>query len=868
MTTLDRPTGQRVPPHSVEAEESVLGAMLLSEASISDVLERVRPDDFYKPAHRKIFEAVVSLFGRGEAIDTVTVAEELRRTGKLEEVGGKPHLFHLVNSVPAASNAFYYARIVEETALLRRLIEATQQAAAMAFDSGDDVGEIVDSIEHLILSVAEKRLNDNFSHIRDLLHEQLERVEALQEKGASITGVPTGFLDLDNLTSGLQESNLIIVAARPSFGKTSLALNIAQQAATDYNIPVAIFSLEMSRQELVQRLVCAEALVDVHKLRRGNLNDQDWSRLATAVGRLADAPLYIDDTESVTVLEIRAKARRLKQRHGLGLVIIDYLQLMSAPRRSENRQQEISEVSRSLKILARELKVPVIAVSQLSRAVEARQDKRPMLADLRECVTGDTLVCLADGRRVPIEDLVGTTPRVMSMSRDGKIVVATSDKVWRVGRRPVFKVELASGRTIRATGKHQLYSASGWERIDDLRPGDRVALARSIPEPNQTVRWPDLRVALLGQLIGDGSYLKGQPMRYATNSEANSAIVRQAAETEFGARVTRYAGRRSWHQLLISGNGNRWHPAGVNAWLRELGIFGQRSHEKRVPEAAFQLPNDQIALLLKHLWATDGSICVRKEGQRGSHKVYYATNSHGLAADVAALLLRLGIVSRTQVTRKLGYKPSYHVCVSGSTAQARFLEKVGAFGPRRPGATVLATKLVSIVPNTNVDTVPTEILPVVRRALRDGGWSPERIAAERGLPTPSSLPSRFAPSRALLLEYAELLNDDGLREVATSDIFWDRVTRIEPDGEADVFDLTVPGPASWVTDGIISHNSGALEQDADIVVFIYRDEVYNPDSTDKGTAEILVAKHRNGPVGRLKLTFLENYTKFANYMGT
>lgn len=384
MTTLQRQAGPRVPPHSVEAEESVLGAMLLSEASISDVLERVRPDDFYKPAHRKIFDAVVSLFGRGEAIDTVTVAEELRRTGKLEEVGGKPHLFHLVNSVPAASNAFYYARIVEETALLRRLIEATQEAAAMAFDSGDDVGEIVDSIEHLILSVAEKRLNDNFSHIRDLLHEQLERVEALQEKGASITGVPTGFVDLDNLTSGLQESNLIIVAARPSFGKTSLALNIAQQAATDYSIPVAIFSLEMSRQELVQRLVCSEALVDVHKLRRGNLNDQDWSRLATAVGRLADAPVYIDDTESVTVLEIRAKARRLKQRNGLGLVIIDYLQLMSGPRRSENRQQEISEISRSLKILARELKVPVIAVSQLSRAVESRQDKRPMLADLRE----------------------------------------------------------------------------------------------------------------------------------------------------------------------------------------------------------------------------------------------------------------------------------------------------------------------------------------------------------------------------------------------------------------------------------------------------------------------------------------------------
>jgi replicative DNA helicase len=383
MTTLHQ-TAQRVPPHNVEAEESVLGAMLLSEASISDVLEKLRGEDFYKPAHRRIFESVVALFGRGEAVDSVTVAEELRRTGSLDEVGGKPYLFHLVNSVPAASNASYYARIVEETALLRRMIEATQQAAAMAFESAEDVDNIVDQVEALIFNVAQKRLGDRFAHIRDLLHEHLEQVEALQLRGASVTGVPTGFIDLDNLTSGLQPSNLIIVAARPSFGKTSFALNIAQQAATEHGVPVAIFSLEMSKMELVQRLVCAEALVDVQKLRTGNLSDQDWSRLATAVGRLADAPVYIDDTEAVTVLEIRAKARRLKQKHGLGLVIVDYLQLMSGPRRSENRQQEISEISRSLKILARELQVPVIAVSQLSRAVEARQEKRPMLADLRE----------------------------------------------------------------------------------------------------------------------------------------------------------------------------------------------------------------------------------------------------------------------------------------------------------------------------------------------------------------------------------------------------------------------------------------------------------------------------------------------------
>ena len=242
MTTTQQTIAQRVPPHSVEAEESVLWAMLLSEASISDVLEKLRSDDFYKPAHRRIYDGIVALFGRGEAVDVVTVAEELRRMGVLADVGDKAYLFHLVNSVPAASNASYYARIVEETALLRRIIEATQQAAAMAFESGDEADHIVDQVEQLIFSVASKRLGDNFAHVRDLLHEQLEHVERLQELGAGLTGIPTGFVDLDNLTSGLQPSNLVIVAARPAFGKTSFALNIAQQAATDHQIPVAIFS--------------------------------------------------------------------------------------------------------------------------------------------------------------------------------------------------------------------------------------------------------------------------------------------------------------------------------------------------------------------------------------------------------------------------------------------------------------------------------------------------------------------------------------------------------------------------------------------------------------------------------------------------
>ncbi len=837
--------------------------MLLSETSISAVFERLRAEDFYKPAHRRIYEAVVALFGRGEAVDAVTVGEELRRNGSLEDVGGKAYIFHLVNSVPAASNASYYARIVDETSTLRRMIDATQQAAAMAFESSDDVDHIVDQVEQMIFSVAQKRLGDRFTHIRELLHDHLEQVEALQLRGSSVTGIPTGFRDLDNLTSGWQKSNLVIVAARPSFGKTSFALNVAQQAATDHGIPVAIFSLEMSKMELVQRLVCSEALVDVHKLRTGQIKDDDWTRLARAVGRLADAPIYIDDTEALTVLEIRAKARRLKQKDDLGLIIVDYLQLMSGPRRSENRQQEISEISRSLKILARELEVPVIAVSQLSRAVEARQDKHPMLADLRECVTGDTNVCLADGRRVPISQLVGTTPSVLSMSAEGKIVEARSDKVWKVGVRRVFRVELASGRSLRATGKHRVYAASGWERVSALRPGDRVAIARALPEPRETERWPDLRVALLGQLIGDGSYLKGQPMRFTTMSEENSTIVARAAQEEFGADVKRYRGRNSWHQLLISGNGDRWHPAGVNKWLRELGIFGQRSYEKRVPEAAFKMPNDQIALLLRHLWATDGTISVRRG--RGSNGVHFSTSSRSLAEDVAAMLMRLEIVARIQSVSPPASRPWYMVWVSGTRAQLTFLDRVGAFGPRVRALSALRAAIDRVSPSTNVDTIPQEVFTQVRSAMVANGISTREMAALRGTAYGGMSHYQFAPSRDLLSEYAEVLDDQGLREIATSELFWDRVTTINPDATEEVFDLTVPGPASWLADGVVSHNSGAIEQDADLVLFIYRDEIYNPNSEFKGVADIKLAKHRNGPVGDLKLTFFPNYAKFGDY---
>lgn len=643
---------------------------------------------------------------------------------------------------------------------------------------------------------------------------------------------------------------------------TTLAINIAENAAIGNKVPAAIFSMEMSAEQLSFRMLSSIGRIAQTRLRNGKLLDEDWPRVDSAVSMMSDAPIFIDDSGALTPTEVRARARRLKREHGLGLIVVDYLQLMQVTGTVENRATEISEISRSLKALAKELEVPVIALSQLNRSVEQRQDKRPVMSDLRECVTGDTLVCLTNGRRVPIRDLVDTAPEVWSIDGEQRLTSNRADKVWRVGRRPVCRVDLASGRSIRATRDHRLLTGKGWATVGELGVGDRLAVGRRIPEPAEPAHWPDHALILLGQLVGDGSYLKHQPLRYTTASEANSSAVRKAAEA-FGSTVKRYAGRGAWHQLLISGNGNRWMPAGVGRWLKELDIFGQRSHEKRLPAAVFTLSRERIALLLRHLWATDGSITQRRKG-RGPPRVYFSTCSKGLADDVAALLLRIEIVARIRVFHPARGRPMYSVDVSGAPAQRQFLDLVGGHGPRAAPAASLAAYLESIESNTNVDTLPVEVFGAIRERMRVCGVTTRAMASLRGTAYGGTSHFKFAPSRAMAADYARLLDAPEIARWAESDLFWDRVVAVSNDGEEDVFDLTVPGTANWLADGIVTHNSGALEQDADVILFIYREEVYDRDTPRKGIADIIVAKQRNGPTGDFRLTFLGEFTRFEN----
>lgn len=358
--------------------------MLIDKNAIIKGVEFLKPDSFYRDAHRYIFEAILELFDRGEPVDLVTVTEALRKAGKLDAVGGSVYVADLINSVPTAANIDFYAKIVEEKATLRRLIDAGTQIVQNAFDDPENVDKILDHAEKTIFNIALKRVHEGFHKIDEVLKRVLDRIDRLYGKKEHITGIPTSYADLDNLTAGFQNSDLIIIAARPSVGKTALALNMAQNVAIKYNIPVAIFSLEMSKDQLAQRLLCSEAEIDAIRLKTASLPDTGWKKLTRALAKLSEAPIFIDDTATATAMEIRAKCRRLKMEKGLGLVIIDYLQLMSGRGRIENRVQEISEIARSLKTLAREIDIPVIALSQLSRAVEQRTDRIPRLSDLRE----------------------------------------------------------------------------------------------------------------------------------------------------------------------------------------------------------------------------------------------------------------------------------------------------------------------------------------------------------------------------------------------------------------------------------------------------------------------------------------------------
>ncbi len=1096
---------ERQPPQDVAAEQSVLGGMMLSKDAIADVVEVLRPGDFYRPAHQVIYDCVLDLYGRGEPADAITVSAELERRNELVRVGGAPYLHTLIATVPTAANAGYYAEIVSEKAVLRRLVEAGTRIVQLGYHGSDgaDINEVVDRAQASIYEVTERSTSEDYAALEELLQPTMDEIDAIASRGGQSQGIPTGFTDLDAITNGLHPGQMVIVAARPGVGKalaldtplptptgwttmgavavgdellgadgcpttvvaatdvlrdrpcyevefsdgtlivadadhrwrlangqisrtgevaesvadgtgpvvvehgalrlpeqnlplppyvvgvwlaagdsstgslstvdgelvaalesegirpaderplfsgefaetlyelgvwsghelpdaylrgseqqrrallaglldaagsvaddgrivltaselasvrvrelvlslgyactalpcwdtsptdsvtlvfhtgadevfrleskndrhkrtrpqatgqqraivaarrvasvpvrcvevdsrdslylasrsmipthnSTLGLDFARSASVKHGLGSVVFSLEMGRTEIVMRMLSAEARIRLADMRGGRMTDDDWTRLARRMSEVSEAPLFVDDSPNLTMMEIRAKARRLKQRHDIKLIVVDYMQLMTSGKRVESRQQEVSEFSRHLKLLAKELEVPVIAISQLNRGPEQRTDKKPQLSDLREsgCLTAGTRLLRADtGAEVTFGELMATgeRPLVWSLDERMRVVPRPISNVFSSGIKEVFKVRLASGREIEATANHPMLTVDGWVPLGELAESCRVAVPRTIPESLETTAMAEAEIVRLAHLIGDG--------------------------------------------------------------LSSCGKF--------IPERVFSLPREQIALFLKHLWATDGSL--RWDDVAGQGRLYYPTTSRRLADDLAQLLLRFGVFARIKRVRKAGSRDGYHVVVHGVENQLSFLEETGFHGSRSVTAMAATEKLRAVKASTKLDTVPGEVWDKVRGLLTARSMTHRDFAARMNKLFCGSAPRTGAPCRTRLGRVSAVLEDADLEMLATNEVFWDEIVEITSLGEQPVYDATVPGTHNFIANGIAMHNS--LEQDADVVILIHRPDAFERDDPRMGEADLIVAKHRAGPTATVTVAHQLHYSRFVD----
>ncbi len=1014
-----REANDRTPPSDNAAEQSVLGAMLLSKDAIADVSETMRGADFYRPAHEIIYDSIIDLYGRGEPADPVTVASELQKRGELQRIGGAPYLHTLSANVPIAANAGYYAEIVREKAILRRMVSAGTKIVQLGYAGEGEVDLLVDEAQAEVYKITDKRAAEDYAPLADIMEGVLDEIEAIGNREEGIYGVPTGFADLDELTNGLHSGQMIIIAARPAMGKalaldtplptptgwttmgdvavgdqlldshgqptavvaatdvmhdrpcyevefsdgcrivadaehqwlteclhaalveerapasvskprvrttreiadsldalhliampdgstvkieavrsvpsvavrcvqvdnddhlylaggsmipthnSTLALDLCRAASIHNNMASVFFSLEMNRSEITMRLLSAEAKVPLNHIRNGNMNDDDWARLARKMGEVSSAPMFIDDSPNMTMMEIRSKARRLKQNHDLRLVVIDYMQLMSSGKKVESRQLEVSEFSRQIKLLAKELELPVIALSQLNRGPEQRSDKKPAMSDLREsgCLTADTRLLRADtNAEITLGELMSSGARdtpVWALDDRLKLVPRTLTHAFPSGNKEVFEVELTSGRTVKATANHPFLTYEGWMPLAELVEGSRVGVVRHVPPPLAAVSRDEDEILLLAHLLGVGSFVKCQPIRYASIDEDNLAAVAGAAERRFGITAARDdypAARVTTLRLPAPYRLARGRRNPIAAWLDEMGLFGLRSHEKFIPEWVHQLPKAQVGTFIKHLWATDGS--VRWDEVAGQARIYYASTSRHLVDGLVRLLARFNVFSRVKRVVKQGYRDSWHLYVYGAENQLRFVDEIGVHGARGRAAEQLRERLALVRGNTNLDTVPVGVWDDVKELLSEQGMSQRQFAAAMGSAYCGTTMWKHAPSRQRLTRVAAVLESADLEVMATNDVFWDEIKAVRSLGLQDVYDATVLGVHNFVANGIALHNS--LEQDADMVILLHREDVYEKESTRPGEADLLVVKHRNGPTRDLTVAFQGHYSRFVD----
>lgn len=861
----------RVPPQNIESEKALLGSIMLRPGSIYEIVDVVTPRTFYAEKHRIIFETMLDLLSRNEPIDLLTLSSRLKEKNALDGIGGSTYLTELVNVVPSSANIGHYATLIHNKHLMRGLLDASEFISHLGYDEAADVEELLDKAEKRIYEVTNSSQKQKYIELQEALGEAWERLERLHKSGDTLRGVPTGFRELDNKLAGFQKSDLIILAARPSMGKTSLALDIARQTAINHNIPICIFSLEMSSQQLVDRMLAAESRVDAWKLRTGRLStDTEFDKIRDSLERLAKAPIFIDDQPGNTILKMRSVARRLKSEKGLGLVVVDYLQLMLPPnsRASDSLVQQVTEISRSLKNLARELDMPVLALSQLSRAVEQRGGK-PRLSDLRDsgCLSGDTLLVRADsGERIPIKSLAGKSGiSVLSLDQNYHLRPMPVSKIFSAGKKKLYEMVSRSGRKIKATANHRFFTLSGWQRLDQLKSGTRFAAPRVIKIKDRANHLAANEIILLAHLLGDGSVLPHQPIHYTSADEKNLDAVAKSAKELFGIKP-RLVRQKNWRHLYLPSPyrlaRGKHHP--IINWFEKLKIEPAKAPLKRIPEIIFKEKEDHIKLFLRHLWATDGNISWKLMPDKNrSAAIYYAATSRELADDVQHLLLRLGIWSTLLVVPQKKYRPIYQIHIQGAPVQLLFLKEVGCFGKRGEIVPDLIEAINLISPNPNTDTIPKEVWQLfVTPAKEKVGISWRDLASDMKVSYNGSVLFGSGLSRERLTKVAASLSSRSLLHLAESGIYWDEVVAINPLGVEEVYDATVPNSHNLVAGGFIVHNS--IEQDADVVMFIHRDDKYNENSDKPNIAEILIEKHRNGPTGKVELYFDSEKSTFLS----
>ena len=862
--------GLKVPPHDLDAEKSVLGAVLIDSGTVNLVVEFLKSEHFYSREHQLIYSAMVTLYEKQQPIDVVTIQDELKKTDSLKAIGGKNYLSDLINTVPTSAYIEQYGRIVKNHFVKRRLIQMSSRLVEKSFDTKGDVKKLLDDAEVEIFSLSQEHLHRDFIQLKEVLAESFERLEEFVKKGSHLRGVSTGFSDLDNKLAGMQDSNLLILAARPGIGKTTLALNIALQAATKNKIPVGFFSLEMSKEELVDRLLVGQADIDAWRLKTGRLSDDDYKRLTEAMGELSEAPIFIDDTPGASILEMRTKARKLKMEKNIKLLIVDYLQLVDAGRRFDSRVNEVSFVSQNLKNLARELKIPVLAISQLSRAVEQRGSRKPQLSDLREsgCLTGDSQLVKADsGEKITIKFLAErkkqTPVSIMSLDDDYKIKPATLIKAFKNGIKATYLLKTQSGREIKASDNHPFFKINGWTRLDQLKVNDLIAIPREIDVRGKN-QYRDEEIIFFAHMIGDGCFVKNQPIHYTSGDLKNIRAVETTAKRLFEI-IPRLVKQENWYHLYLPSpyhlTHDKHHPF-IN-WLKEQELNLAHSYEKIIPNGFLQLTKKQIALFLYHLWATDGNISWKKlAGRKPSAAIYYSSTSKLLIQQIQYLLLRLRILTVIRSSKKKSYRTNWQVHIQGKENQLRFLEMVGCFGKRGDIIPSLVGALTKIISNTNCDVIPKEVWNLVIAKEKDKkNLSWRQLAQAYGMSYSGSSLFKNNIGRSRLKKISEILKSKKLRLLAESDIYWDKIKEITKLKDEEVYDATISDSHNFIANDIIVHNS--IEQDSDVVMFLYLEQE-SEDILDqnKKIIKLYIAKHRNGATGEMDLMFRGDRVRF------